>query len=164
MADVKQLNEVLQLITNCETPPRRSFSEIQKELPLEISTKDLIAVLKKLEDDKTVIKQLIPRYVGEIKEEIAYYFASHEGKEKLQKGGYTNSWFTDLSVKKPILYDLMKILFTALVSLVIGILLWRVNNQESNKELEFQKKQIELIKEQLDSIKHRLSDTTLFKN
>jgi|GEM_PF-1980202 len=84
MTEFKKIDKVLQFVIDCEEPPRRSATEIAKEIELKITTKETIEILDKLTKDSFVIKQIFPG-------DIAYYFSSFEGRLFLNNGGYSKS-------------------------------------------------------------------------
>ena len=81
MTNIEKIDKVLDLIIKCEQPPKMNSTQIKEKLRIEISTKELIEILDKLDKDKYVIKEIQG-------DNIAYYFSSFEGRLFLQTGGY----------------------------------------------------------------------------
>jgi len=82
MTEIEKIDKVLEFILKCEQPPKRSASEVAKEIDCFITTKESIEILDKLFKDGFVIKEI------QSLDGTAYYFSSFEGRLFLMNGGY----------------------------------------------------------------------------
>lgn len=80
---LKKLDETLKYLLQVDTPPFRTFAEIQKELAFEADSKDLDEILLKLEKDGYIRKEI------RASNKIAEYWSTFEGRFFMtETGGY----------------------------------------------------------------------------
>ena len=85
MSNFDKIDKVLEIILNCQTPPRISLVEIIAELKkqkLDISTNELIGILHKLEKDDFIKAEISDS------NNICYYFSTFSGRFFRENGGY----------------------------------------------------------------------------